>query len=357
MSESSPQNATPLVSVIVRSMNRPSLAATLASSAAQDAAPVEVVVVAACGPGHPALPERCGPHALRLVQSATPLSRPAAANAGLDAAAGDWITFLDDDDAMLEGHLRGLVAARARAPSAEVIHCRARGVFADGSMQRFGNPLSLLQLYERNYLHLSAVLFARSLVARGCRFDLSLPMHEDWDFFIQLAQHTTFHFIPDDTVQWNVEAGTSGGGGGINQNDAEFARCRDLVYARWSAQHDALFERVEPILRDAATRAQRGDLPGAAQRCADALAVSGNDPWALNLLASVQRMQGRGEEARRSQELAVALRPFDPVMIYNLALLYRAQGDIERTRLCCDRALVLDPEFDPAKKLRAAVAA
>jgi tetratricopeptide (TPR) repeat protein len=320
-------------------------------------APVEVVVVAACGPGHPALPERCGPHALRLVQSAASLSRPAAADAGLDAAAGDWITFLDDDDVFLPGHLSALLAARAAAPQARVVHSYARAVFRDGRVERVGQPHALIQLYERNYIHLSASVFARELVAAGCRFDESLEILEDWDFFIQLAQHTPFQFVARQTFEWHADAGDSGAGGGSNHDAALFAACRDRIYAKWAARRDALVERVGPLLQEAAALAQRGDGAGAEARCRAALAASPNDPWALNVLAMLRRAGGDLREARAAQELAVAIRPLDAGFVYNLAVLCRAQGDVDVARRCCDRALALAPGFAPAQKLRAELGA
>jgi len=356
---SEPKSATgpDSVSVIVRSTARPSLGAALASIATQDHPRIEVVVVAASGPNHPALPDRCGPHPLRIVPCALKLNRPAAANAGLDAATGDWITFLDDDDVLLPGHLSGLMAARLAAPDAGVIHCWARAVFADGSVERFGQPFSLTQLYERNFLSLSTAVFERTLAERGCRFDEALAIHEDWDMFLQLAQHTTFHFVQRATFQWHADAGGSGAGGGANHDGATFARYRDLVYAKWASHRDALIDRVVPLLRAAAECARQGDHATAEGRCRDALAISPNDPWALNLLASVQRAAGRGPEARRTQELAVAVRHQDPALVFNLALLCRAQGDIAMARRCCDRALALDADFTPARKVRAELAA
>src|SRR6476659_1759182 len=115
----------PLVSVIVRSVGRLSLETALASIALQDNCRIEVLVVAASGGEHPSVPTRAGPHLVRLVASAVPLTRPIAANAGLDAASGDWITFLDDDDRLLPGHISGLVQAAERH-SAKVVHSFAR---------------------------------------------------------------------------------------------------------------------------------------------------------------------------------------------------------------------------------------
>jgi tetratricopeptide (TPR) repeat protein len=349
--------AEPRVSVIVRSMARPSLAAALQSIAVQDHPAVEVLVVAACGAAHPPVGPRCGAHAQRLVASGMPLPRPAAANAGLDAATGDWVTFLDDDDLLLPGHLSGLVAAHAAAPRAGVVYSYARAVFATGRVERFGQPWSRVQLFERNFIHLSTALVDRRLIAAGCRFDETLDVHEDWDFFIQLAERTPFHFVPVQTFQWNADAGTSGAGGGADRDDAKFAAFRDRVYAKWMQARDALVDRVAPLLQSAAAAARSGDLAGAEAACRSALAASPNDPWALNVLAMVFRSAGRMADARSAQELAVAVRPQDPAIVYNLALLYRALGETAGARRCAQRALALAPDFAPAQALLAALPA
>src|SRR3990167_10533026 len=100
----------PLVSVLVRSMDRPSLHEALDAVALQTYPHVEVVVVNARGGEHAALGTSCGRFPLRLVNAGgSPLARPAAANAALDAARGDWLIFLDDDDSMDPDHLERLV--------------------------------------------------------------------------------------------------------------------------------------------------------------------------------------------------------------------------------------------------------
>ena len=174
---------------------------------------------------------------------------------------------------------------------------------------------------------------------------------QDWDFFLQMAQHTNFHFEPRITFRWNADAGTSGAGGGTNQDDARFARFRDLIYAKWGPRHDALVDRVRSVLEEISALAQRGEGLAAVARCREVLVESPNDPWVLNALAMLKRATAKLGEARAAQELAVAVRPSDPSFVYNLALLSRAQGDLEHARRCCARALVLAPGFAPARKL------
>ena len=295
-------------------------------------------------------------HALRLVASPDRLLRPAAANAGLDAAAGDWITFLDDDDLFLPDHLAGPARRRRDGTRGARRHLVRAGRFRDGHVEWFGHPFSLSQLYERNFIHLSAALFARELVAAGCRFDESFEILEDWEFMLQLAQRAAFHFVPLGSFQWNADAGDSGAAGGANHDAARFAANRDRIYAKWAAAQAALIERVAPKLEAAAARAQARDFAGAEALCRDALAVSANDPWALNLLAMALRERGRLADARAAQELAVAVRPQDASLVYNLALLARALGDLESARRHARRAATLAPDFAPARALAQALA-
>lgn len=347
--------SSPLVSLIVRSSARMSLRAALDSIAAQDYPQLEVIVVAASGRDHPALPDRIGTHPLRLVKSDVRLSRPQAANAGLDAARGDWITFLDDDDLLLSGHVAGLVAARHNARGARLIYTLALGRFADGHTETWGRPYALSELYERNFIHLSTALFARSLVAEGCRFDEAFEIMQDWDFFLQCAQLTPFHFEPRQTFEWRVDLGTSGTGVGGNKDAARFARFRDAIYAKWGARRQALAARVKQLVEDATARLRLGDFDGAEARCKEALAVSPGDPWALNSLALVYRSTGRLPDAELAQARAVAVRPNNPSLLYNLAEIHRARGDLARARGCLQRALELAPDFASAQTMLAAL--
>lgn len=343
----------PDVSVIVRSMARPTLDAALASVASQHGVTAEALVVAACGPAHPALPPTCGPHALRLVTGTGRLPRAAAANAGLDAARGRWITFLDDDDVFLPDHLAGLLAAAGQDPQARVVTSYAKGVFRDGHVEWFGQPFSLAQLYERNFIHLSSTIFARELAQAGCRFDEGLEILEDWEFMLQLAQRARFRFVPLGSFQWHADAGDSGAAGGANHDPAKFAAHRERIYVKWGPAHDALVERTAPLLERAAGLAQSGNLAAADVLCREVLEISANDPWALQLRAMLLRQAGRPADARGVQTLAAAVRPQDASFVYNLALLDRECGDLDAARRNARKAAALDPGFAPARTLLA----
>jgi len=294
-----------------------------------------------------------GIHAVTFVASRVPLSRPRAANAGLDASTGDWITFLDDDDVLLPGHVAGLVAAQRNAGTSQVIYTLARAQMADGREVLWGRPFALQQLYERNFVHLATALFSRELLELGCRFDESFEIMQDWDFFLQCAQHTTFHFEPRQTFLWRAERGSSGAAGGANHQPKRFADFRNRIYEKWARQRDALTDRVAGALRDIVQRAQSPDLVGAEHACHAILEYSQNDPHVLNLLAMLHKNAGRLREARQVQELACAVHPEDPSLAYNLALVCRMQGDLANARRHAHRAVRTAPDFSAAIKLLA----
>ena len=100
----------PLVSVVVRTMGRPTLQRALACIGAQTHRPLEIVLVDAADQGLKIA--RQGDLPVRVVGGG-PHDRPHAANAGLAVARGAWLLFLDEDDEIAPGHVAQLVATAA----------------------------------------------------------------------------------------------------------------------------------------------------------------------------------------------------------------------------------------------------
>ncbi len=344
----------PLVSIVVRSTARPTLAAALASVGAQTHPAVEAVVVAASGSSHPTPPPATGAHPVRFVASAVPLSRPQAANAGVDAARGEWITFLDDDDAIDPTHVAGLVAA-TRGGRYHAVASLARVRMADGSVQNWGQPFALTELYVRNFLHLSTVLFARSLVDAGCRFDEAFDIMQDWDYFLQIAQHGPFHSTGLRSFEWHADVGSSGAGGGANEDPARFARYRDLIYAKWSGARATLIARIEPLLQQAGAALAAGDDARAEAAAEAVLAVARNEPNALAMLAAVEDRRGRRDDAVALMSLAATVCPREARFLVGLARLVLARGERQRAARLAEHALALSPGDAAAAQLLASL--
>ncbi len=236
-------NDTPLVSIIIRSMDRPSLDEALQSVADQTYPAIEIVIVNAKGPGHRPLASHWGQRPLRWVDHGRPLPRNQAANAGLDAASGHWIGFLDDDDLLFADHAQTLADALLEQHQAEPpLRCAYANTrvefYQDG--QRTGvheqrQPFDRHRLWGRNFLPIHAVLFERSLLAQGCRVDESLEVYEDWDFWTQLSLHTDFLHV-DQTTGCYRNAGQSGFGALPAETVVQLGMARyfDKWRLRWS---------------------------------------------------------------------------------------------------------------------------
>lgn len=219
----------PLVSVVVRTVGRPALQRALACVGAQSYRPMEIVLVDAAAQGLKVT--RQGDLPVRVVGGG-PFDRPHAANAGLAVARGAFLLFLDEDDEIAPEHITQLVATAA--VSGLPVACSQTQLVEGGKRGRvFGGPFSHDALLRSNYLAIHAVLFHRSLVDAGARFDTTLPIFEDWDFWLQLAQRTDFAFTGKPTAIYHAAGGASGAGAGANlDRDAVLAQ-RERLMAKW----------------------------------------------------------------------------------------------------------------------------
>lgn len=236
--------ATPaLVSVLIRTLGRATLARSIAAAAAQTHRPLEIVVVNA---GAATLdPPRPRGIELRVIGGG-PFDRPRAANAALDHARGEWLVFLDDDDGFAPTHVEGLLDALAHAPGARVAYSATAVVEPDGKARMLiGASFNRLHLFIGNYMQIGAALFHRSLVEEGARFDERLGCYEDWDFIIQLAQRTYFTYNGKPTNLWCAHAGESGAGMGANKRDDATRPFHEIVEAKWAARAAELNARAE----------------------------------------------------------------------------------------------------------------
>lgn len=193
-------DATPLVSIICRTMNRNSLQDTLRSVLNQDWPALELVLVDAANVGTDVLAgtaykiTQAAHVELNTVTTGTPLSRPQAANAGLAAATGSHVLFLDDDDWIASDHISRLMAAVKQHPDHQVIYSATQKTDADGSLldEIIAVPFDRTVLRRDNFIPIHAALFSSTLRNTGCHFDETLDVYEDWDFWLQCAEQTDF---------------------------------------------------------------------------------------------------------------------------------------------------------------------
>jgi LmbE family N-acetylglucosaminyl deacetylase len=195
-----------LVSVLVRSVGRNDLFATLDSVALQTWPYLEVIVVAEV-PGHNDLPLRCGAHSLRLLKSETPISRSAAANLALREANGEFLIFIDDDGWMMPGHITRLVRALQLQPQILAAHTDVALVGTNGSPlgQTLDFPFELTCQQARHVTPVHAMMFKASVLSKGLIFDESLNTNEVWDFWLRLAHLSVVCHVPGVSAVYRMD--------------------------------------------------------------------------------------------------------------------------------------------------------
>ena len=223
----------PLVSVIIRSMDRPQLQDALDSLALQTYSNIEVVIINARVQEHRSLGVLCGRFPLRMVNTDTPLMRSQAANVGLDSATGDYLMFLDDDDWWAPNQVSGLVQALKNNTDRLVAYA---GVEFRGEnrepleLSPFNENFDAGRLRSGNYIPIHAVMFARTLLAQGLRFDEAFTVYEDWDFLLQLSQLTGFIHVAEVRAYYR-SSGTSGVG--VYADNALKRQAREQIFGKW----------------------------------------------------------------------------------------------------------------------------
>ena len=195
------------VSVIIPTYQRIDvLPRALDSVLAQTHAPAEVIVIDdGSSDGTAAMLEREYPALTTIRQPNRGVS--AARNAGIAAATGEWIAFLDSDDEWRPRKLeRQLDAITSAIPNIPLV-CHTEEIWIrDG---RRVNPMDKHAkrggwIFEHNLdmcrISPSAVLIHRSVLESVGTFDETLPACEDYDLWLRITSRYPVHFVEEPLV-------------------------------------------------------------------------------------------------------------------------------------------------------------
>jgi glycosyltransferase involved in cell wall biosynthesis len=235
----------PLVSAVIPTRDRPSeLSRAVKSALAQRDVDLEVVVIDDHSASSAAEASALDPRA-RVLRLPANRGVAGARNAGIAAARGEWVAFLDDDDEWAPWKLKTQLQA-LEATGASWAWCAASLVSADGRVAKMAAPQAdavarLLRVENAVSGSASSVIASKALLERLGGFDEALAHVADWDMWLRLADAAPGVGCPEELVIQHIHPG------GMHSRDtdaafAEFARLRrrhpgisGAAYMRWIA--------------------------------------------------------------------------------------------------------------------------
>lgn len=333
----------PLVSLIVRTMGRPELSEALQSVTQQTYPSIEVIVVDARGGGDLALVDRCGAFPLRVVSLGIRLLRPAAANAGFNAAQGVLLGLLDDDDLLDPSHIAYLVSAMEAQPQYIAAYSDVRDIDNQGEVMRHrAQTYSRFLLFQECYIHPNSLLFRRHALSQ-CHFDERLEICEDWDFWLQLSALADFLHVPNETAICRPTIGTSGAGQGVNRDEARFRHYVGLLSQKWAAVGQSIAVSLDDAVSRGAAAAAQGRRDEAESAVDSVLKQYPFHVEALNLRGRLHTLRNEHAAAASCFRVGVQEAPNDPRLRCNLAQALDRLGQSEEAAAEYRKVLIQTP--------------
>jgi glycosyltransferase involved in cell wall biosynthesis len=214
LNNSNKEEKKPIVSIIVRTKDRPELLKNaLRSISSQTHRPLEAVLVndGGCELPEGELKQILGDVSLKYIRLEKNMGRAHAGNVGIENAKGEYVGFLDDDDIFYKNHIETIIGflttskTHAAYTDAYIVKDRPS---KDG-YKPFSKETIYAQDFDRdlllfqNYIPLLCLIVEKELLLKES-FDKSFELFEDWDLMIRLSRHAMFHRIPEVTAEYHL---------------------------------------------------------------------------------------------------------------------------------------------------------
>jgi len=207
----------PLVTIVVRTCNRPFLLKRALNSILNQNYPALEIVVVDDGAYkiNPSFLKMENRHCRIKYVKTGQKGRSFAANKGMDTAGGEFIIFLDDDDELYPDHVRVMVNSLFEEKTKEktVVYSDCEFSFEtydnqsdkltiDRQFVRFSTDFNQGLLFARNYIPLMCLCFPASILKEAGGFDEAIDLYEDWDLLLRLSFKIKFHHVQTVTAKY-----------------------------------------------------------------------------------------------------------------------------------------------------------
>lgn len=235
----------PLVSVIVRTFDRPKLLARALDSISRQTYPsVEVIVVNNGGPDvRQVVQQHCGGRSFKYIEHPERSTISTASNLGARAATGVYVGYLDDDDLLYPDHV-AVAVQTLQSSGADLSYSDCVGEYAviqDDRKCVLGVGIYLDRefdrdaLYSANFAPIHSIVHRRDLFDRFGYFNEELPVTDDWDFWLRLAHGATFAHAGRPTCEYSWRIDPARGNMTI-RHQQDFVDCYKVITAKWAEQ-------------------------------------------------------------------------------------------------------------------------
>jgi glycosyltransferase involved in cell wall biosynthesis len=128
-------------------------------------------------------------------------------NVGINAAEGEYIAFLDDDDSWPKNFLERMVGGLRERKEFGLAYCRHKVKIGGGAVKTTDLALCVsgsvtVNLFRNSFILPSTCVIVRKALG-GTRFDETMETSEDSDFFLRFSVHTKYLFMDDLIVEKN----------------------------------------------------------------------------------------------------------------------------------------------------------
>ena len=345
-----PDSRWPLVSVVIPTYNRPEmLERSVTSVLRQDYPRIEVIVVNDAGTPIDTvitrLDTRGTVHALNMGENG---GAARARNAGLRAARGHYIAFLDDDDAYLSSHIANLVQA-LHGRTERFAYARAEYLIEHGNgqvtrQQPFANVAYARSLLEvGNFIPTPTWFFQHSLLKEVGYFDESFKAWEDWEWLVRVSAVTEFLSVPVISVEVHQRAGDTSHLG--VQHRPQMRQWFERVYALHPASSAAVAQSRQAYLASLFPP----DGTQSANRTSPLESLNLGRQDLVNIINRAEALLKADEWQQAAQLYADWLEHSDSPLryaaAYNLGTLWSNQGNVLQAVQCFGLSLQHKPDF------------